>query len=115
SVQALTSTLATGEFKLTARNITQDATHDMEIGGANSIREKNLNHFVDTNGFWIHPPVIMQIVTPTLHVMCDKISLRCGGSSIEITDGAIKIKSAGTIEIHGGDVDVKGQPIKLNS
>jgi type VI secretion system secreted protein VgrG len=115
SVQAQSSTLSTGDFKLTARNIKQEAMNDVEIDAANRLLEMSLNHFVETNGFWVHPAVIMQIVTPTLDVMCDKISLCCGGSSIEITSGGIKIKSAGTIEIHGGDVDVKGQPIKLNS
>jgi len=115
SLQSASTSISTGAYTLTAESIAEKSKTDIEIVAANIRRDVSVNHFIDTSGFWVHPKSVMQVVTPLLHVMSDKILLSAGASSIEITSGGIKILSGGTIEINGAVVDVKGAPIKLNS
>jgi type VI secretion system secreted protein VgrG len=115
SIGAGSTSIATGPYKLSARSISEKSQTDIETDAANIRRDGSINHFVDTNGFWVGAKSVMQVATPRFVVFAGEIVLDAGGSKIEISSGGVKITSSGTIEISGAVVDIKGAPIKLNS
>ncbi|APR86120.1 VgrG protein [Minicystis rosea] len=66
------------------------------------------NHALEADAVFVKGRSGVQVVAPKVHVFGgEEIHLQVGGSSIHITDGAIKITSA-------GDVEVNGAVVKLN-
>lgn len=115
SISSGSTSISTGACSLDAHDIKETSKTNISVAAADQLHESSVNHFVDTQGLWVHAGSIVQVVTPLLHVMSGNILLDAGGSSIEIKPGGIKIVSGGTVEVNGAVVDVKGTPIKLNS
>ncbi|HZF49533.1 MAG TPA: type VI secretion system tip protein TssI/VgrG [Polyangiaceae bacterium] len=115
TISAGSTSISTGAYKLSAKSIEEKSQTDITLTAANIRRDGSINHFIDTQGFWIGANSVMQVVTPRFVVFSGDIVLDAGGSKISISSDGIKITSGGTIEINGAVVDVKGAPIKLNS
>jgi type VI secretion system secreted protein VgrG len=61
------------------------------------------NHAIEAAALFLKGRQGVQVVARQIHVFGgEEIHLQVGGSSIHITDGAIKIQSPGDVEINGG-------------
>jgi type VI secretion system secreted protein VgrG len=106
--------IAAGEFDTTAA-IRRDTslTHDiqtqvMTVTSFGAIQVSTADFYLDA------PRIVLITNAASVFLDWDKIQLTSHGS-IELEAPNIKLTSSGTIEINGAVVDIKGQPIKLNS
>jgi type VI secretion system secreted protein VgrG len=106
--------IAAGEFDTTAA-IRRDTslTHDiqtqvMTVTSFGAIQVSTADFYLDA------PRIVLITNAASVFLDWDKIQITSHGS-IELEAPNIKLTSSGTIEINGAVVDIKGQPIKLNS
>jgi type VI secretion system secreted protein VgrG len=65
------------------------------------------NHFVEAGSLYVRAKDVVQINAPHFHVFAGgDIRMVCGGSSIVLSPGGIKITSSGDVEVNGGLVKI---------
>jgi type VI secretion system secreted protein VgrG len=102
----------TGDMVLHGKNVEIDADDELKLYSGGYMRldcstnrddYTSANHAIEAAALFLKGRQGVQVVARQIHVFGgEEIHLQVGGSSIHITDGAIKIQSPGDVEINGG-------------
>ena len=103
SLSSGSTSISTGAYSVSATTITESARTNMTLTAGDKRTDKSANHFLESGSFYVTLDDVFQINAAHLHAFCgSSIKLVCGGSSIVMTPGGIKITSSGIVEINGG-------------